>query len=65
MEVLVPESTGAESDFLGHLLREAIPARLRSLVTGPSSTKLLQFVMLFVFTGAVGAGYAYGFVGWR
>jgi len=64
MEVFVPESTGAESDFLGHLLTESLPRRLRGLVTGPSPTKLLQLVMLFVFTAAVGAGYGYGYLRW-
>ncbi len=65
MEVLVEESTGAETDFLGHLLRSSLPTRLRSLVTGPSVTKLVQFVMVFVFTAAVGFGYAYGLLRWR
>ena len=65
MEVLVPESTGAESDFLGHLLSISLPARLKRLVTKPSAGKLLQLVMVFVFTAAVGTGYAYGFVRWR
>jgi glycosyltransferase involved in cell wall biosynthesis len=65
MEVLVEESTGAESAFLGHLLRSSVPTRLRSLIAGPSVTKLLQFLMLFVFTAAVGLGYAYGFLRWR
>jgi glycosyltransferase involved in cell wall biosynthesis len=65
MEVLVEESTGAESAFLGHLFRSSIPGRLRSVLADPSGTKLLQFVMVFVFTAAVGFGYAYGFLRWR
>ncbi|MFB6311585.1 MAG: glucosyl-dolichyl phosphate glucuronosyltransferase [Salinirussus sp.] len=65
MAVLVPRSTGAESAFLTHLITSAAPRRLRSLVSRPSTTKLLRFVMLFVFTAAVGAGYAYGFLRWR
>lgn len=65
MEVLVPNSTGAESAFLGQLVTESLPERFKSIVTGPSATKLVQLVMLFVFTAAVGAGYAYGFVRWR
>ncbi|MEF8907491.1 MAG: glucosyl-dolichyl phosphate glucuronosyltransferase [Haloarculaceae archaeon] len=66
MEVLVPESgsTDAESDFLGTLLLEAAPERLRGLVAGPSVEKALQFVMLWVFTAAVGLGYLYGVVNW-
>ena len=62
METLVPASTGAESTFLGHLLRQSVPERLREFVTGPSVAGLLQFVFLFVFTAAVGAGYGYGVV---
>jgi len=65
MEVLVPESTGEESDFLDHLFSESLPSRVRGLVTRPSVTAILQFVMLFVFTAAVGAGYGYGYLRWR
>jgi glycosyltransferase involved in cell wall biosynthesis len=65
MAVLVAESTGAESAFLGHLFRSSIPRRIRSLLASPSVPKLLQFVMLFVFTAAVGLGYAYGVLRWR
>ncbi|WP_424019009.1 glucosyl-dolichyl phosphate glucuronosyltransferase [Halorientalis pallida] len=65
MEVLVPESTGEEYDFLGQLLGEFVPQRLRGLVTEPSREKALQFVMLFVFTAAVGFGYFYGATKWR
>ncbi|MFB6083657.1 MAG: glucosyl-dolichyl phosphate glucuronosyltransferase [Halorientalis sp.] len=65
MEVLVPESTGEEYDFLGQLLGEFVPARAKSLVTAPSREKALQFAMLFVFTAAVGLGYLYGATKWR
>jgi Glycosyltransferases, probably involved in cell wall biogenesis len=65
MEVLVPESTGEEYDFLGQLLTEFAPDRARGLISGPSVEKLLQFVMLFVFTAAVGSGYLYGVLRWR
>jgi glycosyltransferase involved in cell wall biosynthesis len=65
MEVLVPESTGAESAFLGHLLSTSLPRRVRQLATGPSTTKLLQLVMLPVFTAAVGLGYLWGAWKWR
>ncbi|SDE80800.1 glucosyl-dolichyl phosphate glucuronosyltransferase [Halorientalis regularis] len=65
MEVLVPESTGEEYDFLGQLLGEFVPQRLRGLVAEPSREKALQFVMLFVFTAAVGFGYLYGATKWR
>jgi hypothetical protein len=65
MEVLVPESTGEEYDFLGQLLGEFVPDRATGLLTDPSREKALQFVMLFVFTAAVGLGYLYGATKWR
>jgi glycosyltransferase involved in cell wall biosynthesis len=67
MEVLVPEvdATGAESDFLGTLLVDAVPARLRGLAASPSVERATQLVMLFVFTAAVGFGYLYGVLKWR
>jgi len=65
MEVFVPESTGEESDFLGNLFTEFVPSRIRAIVAGPSLEKLLQFVMLFVFTATVGMGYLYGVAKWR
>jgi len=60
MEVLVPESTGKESDFLRDLLLSCVPRRLGSLVRSPSINGVLQLLFLFVLTGAVGAGYLYG-----
>ncbi|MFB6164273.1 MAG: glucosyl-dolichyl phosphate glucuronosyltransferase [Haloarculaceae archaeon] len=64
MEVFVPASTGEEYDFLGQLLTEFVPVRLREIVRAPSVEGLLQFVMLFVFTAAVGSGYLYGIAKW-
>ncbi|MFB6308020.1 MAG: glucosyl-dolichyl phosphate glucuronosyltransferase [Haloarculaceae archaeon] len=64
MEVLVPESTGEESDFLGQLLTDFAPSRVKGLVRSPSVAGLLQLLMLFVFTGTVGAGYLYGMYVW-
>ncbi|WP_277541079.1 glucosyl-dolichyl phosphate glucuronosyltransferase [Haloarcula laminariae] len=65
MEVFVPESTGEESDFLGRLLFSFVPRRVGSLVRSPSLAGLLQFLFLFVLTGAVGAGYLYGAYVWE
>lgn len=65
MEVLVPGSTGEESAFLGQLLREFVPSRLRGLLSEPSVERCLQLVFLFAFTAAVGAGYLYGALKWR
>lgn len=65
MEVLIPESTGKETEFLNQLFCEFIPERLTGMVGSPSTTALAQFVALFVLTGAVGAGYLYGAIAWR
>ncbi|WP_338728725.1 glucosyl-dolichyl phosphate glucuronosyltransferase [Haladaptatus sp. DJG-WS-42] len=64
MEVLVPESSGEESDFLGKLLTEFAPERAKRLVFHPSLSGLLQLVMLVVLTGTVGLGYVYGMTKW-
>jgi glycosyltransferase involved in cell wall biosynthesis len=64
MEVLVPESSGAESDFLADLLTEHAVDRVSALVSNPSLDKLVQLVMLFVLTGTVGVGYLYGMYKW-
>ena len=64
MERFVPESTGSEDEFLGRLLFEFAPGRLRGLVLRPSTAAALKLLFLFVFTGAVGAGYCYGIVKW-
>jgi glycosyltransferase involved in cell wall biosynthesis len=65
MKVLVPESTGAESDFLKHVFLEHVPRRLRHLISDPSVERAVQCVMLLVFTGVVGSGYIYGMTRWR
>jgi GT2 family glycosyltransferase len=65
MEVLVPESTGEETEFLGKLLFEFTPDRLKGLLTDPSREKAAQFVWLYLLTAAVGVGYLYGATKWR
>jgi glycosyltransferase involved in cell wall biosynthesis len=62
--ILDDDAGGAETTFLRQLLTRFVPGRARSLVTGPSVAGLLQFVMLFVFTSAVGLGYLYGLREW-
>jgi glycosyltransferase involved in cell wall biosynthesis len=65
MEVLLEESSGEESDFLGALLGEYIPSRLFGLLKDPSREKGAQLLMLFVLTAVVGAGYLYGLTKYR
>jgi glycosyltransferase involved in cell wall biosynthesis len=65
MEVLVPESTGAESDFLGTLVGDSLPARLRQLFVHPSVEAVVQLLALGALTATVGFGYLYGVVTWR
>jgi len=60
MEVLVPESTGEESDFLGRLLTDGVPSRVATLIRRPSFARAVELCMLFVFTAIVGIGYLYG-----
>jgi len=64
MEVLVPESTGDESDFLRQLLFESVPDRIGGLVRSPSFAAVTQLLVLFVLTACVGAGYLYGTTVW-
>jgi len=59
MEMLVPDSGDEEFDFLGRLLGEFVPARLRALVVDPSLRGVAQLVALVALTGAVGCGYVY------
>jgi glycosyltransferase involved in cell wall biosynthesis len=65
MEHFVPESAGEEDAFLGDLLTEFLPRRLRSLVRRPSTAKLSQLVFLGLCTAFVGFGYCYGAAKWR
>jgi len=60
MEVLVPDSSGAESDFLAAILTDHTPDRLRGLVRSPSVSAVSQLLMLYLLTAAVGVGYCYG-----
>ncbi len=64
METLAPDSGGEETAFLGRLLTEFVPRRLRTLLTDPSVGRLTQLGTLFALTGTVGAGYLYGALKW-
>jgi glycosyltransferase involved in cell wall biosynthesis len=65
MQVLVPESTTEEYDFLGQLLTESIPQRVHETVLNPSLWKVLQLGMLFSLITSVGFGFLYGIIRWR
>ena len=64
MAKFAPESAGEEWSFLGRLLGEYVPQRLRGLVSDPDAAAAKQLVWLFVLTGAVGVGYLYGIYEW-
>lgn len=64
MERLMPEATGNESEFLGKLLTEYVPSRLRKAVGG-STEDGNKLIMLLMLTMAVGFGYLYGILMWR
>ena len=65
MESLVSEESSAEeSAFLGRLLTEFVPSRVRSLAAGPDAAKAAQLATLFVLTGTIGTGYLYGHLKW-
>lgn len=51
-----------EAAFLDHLVREAIPTRIRSFWERPSLSQPLELLALVVLTSLVGCGYVYGAV---
>ena len=61
METLIEGSKGNEETFLKRLVMEFVPNRLTGLIQNPSLSELRQLLALFVFTGAVGGGYLYGY----
>jgi glycosyltransferase involved in cell wall biosynthesis len=65
MEVLVEDSTGDESAFLGRLLTEFLPDRIAGIVQSPERAKVEQIAALCLLTVTVGAGYLYGAVNYR
>jgi glycosyltransferase involved in cell wall biosynthesis len=59
MDRLLPEAAGDKNEYLKDLLFEYVPDRVYKLLRRPSRAKVLQLVMIFVFTAAVGFGYLY------
>ena len=65
MEVLVPDSSSEEADFLSRLLLRSVPRRLRATISGNTCREAVQLVSLLLLTAAVGLGYLYAFSRWR
>lgn len=64
MDVVLPESSREETEFLSKLTLNYFPDRFLGLVRNPSVVNTKQLVMLFVFTAIVGLGYLYGLTKW-
>lgn len=60
MQQLIVEGGNNETAFLGQLLREYIPSRIKDMVRSPTVAKLLQLLSIITFTISVGLGYCYG-----
>ncbi|MDR5657396.1 glucosyl-dolichyl phosphate glucuronosyltransferase [Halodesulfurarchaeum sp. HSR-GB] len=59
MDLLYPDAPDSKGAYLEQLLTHFVPKRVRGLVRRPSVAAVLQLLMIFVFTGAVGLGYLY------
>ncbi len=59
MDLLYPDAPDSKGAYLEQLLTHFVPKRVQGLVRKPSVGAMLQLVMIFVFTGAVGLGYLY------
>lgn len=64
VETLDGDRGDAERDFLRHLALDAVPDRLRGLVSDPSLAAVTQLCLLVGLTLAVGFGYLYAFRRW-
>jgi len=62
MELLYPGAQSNENAFLKDLFVRALPSRVRQTVSERSTEPIREAVAILVFTGAVGLGYAYGFI---
>ena len=65
MNLRYPEDEGNEGEYLRELTTRDVPGRLRNLLADPTSAKLAQLLLIFVFTAAVGFGYLYGVATYR
>ena len=62
MDLLYPEAPDSKGAYLKQLMLRFVPKRVKWLVREPSVAGLLQLIMIFVFTGAVGLGYFYAMI---
>ena len=62
MQRATPNELDAETKFVAHLARKALPKRVGRMLEEPSLAYPVQLVMLFVLTALVGSGYLYGLV---
>ncbi len=56
-DLLYPDASGDETEYLWWLLGERVPRRVRGFFRRPSPPAVEQIVAIFVFTAAVGLGY--------
>ena len=59
MDLLYQDAEDNKSAYLEQLLTRFVPKRIKNLVRSSSVEQFLQLVAIFVFTAAVGLGYAY------
>lgn len=60
MEVILSKQEGGKEKYLKQLLFIFVPMRIIDILKSPSLSKLVQLLMIFVFTSVVGLGYLYG-----
>jgi len=60
MDLLYPDAPDDKNDYLGWLIGERVPGRVKGLVRSPSLPAVEQLLAIVVFTAAVGLGYVYG-----
>ena len=59
MEKISQNSLGEEKSFLKNLIVKSVPYRIKRMVRSPSISSIEQFIFLFIFTLATGAGYVF------
>ncbi|WP_058365676.1 glucosyl-dolichyl phosphate glucuronosyltransferase [Haloparvum sedimenti] len=64
METLVGSTQSEEEGFLNDLIFKYLPDRIRRGILKNSSSEILSFMMILVFTGTTGLGYLYGMLKW-